>query len=117
MQPLHASLGPIVGVAALVFAIVAGISAWLDRWHGLVRRLSLALGALLVLQVVLGVVVFLTGSRPSEGLHVLYGIVVLAVLPLASSFAAEAPPRPYSGVLAVGGLVVLLLAWRLLATG
>ena len=117
MQPLHASLGPIVAIAGLAFAIVAGVSAWLDRWHLVVRRLAPVLGGLLVLQVALGAIVLLSGARPSEGLHLLYGIVILAVLPLAASFAAEAPPRPYSGVLAVGGLVVLLLAWRLLATG
>lgn len=117
MQPLHAALGPIVmGVAAL-FALGAAIASWLDRGHRLVRRAGLVLGVLLLIQVALGALGYLSGARPGEGLHLLYGIVILAVLPLASSFAADAPPRAHSGVLAVAGLVVVLLAWRLLSTG
>lgn len=117
MQPLHASLGPIVmGIGAL-FALGAGIASWLDRGHLLVRRAGFAVGALLLIQVAFGALVYLSGARPGEGLHLLYGIVILAVLPLASSFAADAPPRAHSGVLAVAGLVVVLLAWRLLSTG
>lgn len=117
MQPLHALLGSVVMAVTALFAVGAGVAAWLDRGHGLVRRAGLAIAAILVLQVLVGVVLYLGGTRPAEGLHLLYGVVILAVLPFASSFASEAPPRSYSGALAVGGLVILLLAWRLLSTG
>ncbi len=75
------------------------------------------MGASLVVQVLVGVLLYVGGSRPLEPLHLLYGVAILAVLPLASSFAADAPPRPRSGVRAVAGLMVVLLAWRLLSTG
>ncbi|HEX5396827.1 MAG TPA: hypothetical protein VFX74_07000 [Candidatus Limnocylindria bacterium] len=117
MQPLHAILGSVVMAAAAVFVIGAGSAGWLDRSHSLVRRAAWVLVGVLVIQVLIGAILYLGGSRPAEGLHLLYGVAILLALPFASSFASEAPPRSYSGVLAVGGLVILLLAWRLLSTG
>jgi heme A synthase len=117
MQPLHALLGSVAMAVAALFAIGAAVAAWLDRGHRLVRRAGLAVSAVLVIEVLVGAVLYLGGARPAEGLHLLYGLVILAVLPFASSFASEAPPRSYTGALAVGGLVILLLAWRLLSTG
>lgn len=117
MQPLHAALGSIVMAAAVLFGIGAGTAAWLDRGHVAVRRAALVLGALLVVQLALGALVYAVGSRPDDGLHLLYGVAILAVLPLASTFASDAPPRSHSAVLAVAAIVILLLAWRLLSTG
>ncbi len=117
MQPLHALLGSIVMAVAALFVVGAGVATWLDRGHDLVRRAVLAMGAILVIQVLAGVVLYLGGTRPAEGLHLLYGVVIVAVLPFASSFASEAPPRSYSGAAAIAGMLILLLAWRLLSTG
>jgi hypothetical protein len=118
LADLHGTLGFLILVAALLFVLVAAITAWLgrggDAW---IARLRLVFEAILLVQVVVGAIVFLTGARPTEWLHLVYGIAILAVIPLATTFASEAPPRSRSGVLAVAGLVILLLAWRLLSTG
>jgi hypothetical protein len=115
---LHGTLGFLILVAGLLFALVGGITAWLgrggDAW---VVRLRLVLEGILVVQVLVGAVVFISGARPTEWLHFVYGVAILAVIPLATTFASEAPPRARSGVLAVAGVVILLLAWRLLSTG
>ncbi len=118
MAQWHATLGMVVVTAALLFTLSAAIIAWLDRGgHDWIVRLRWAVEALLVIQVGIGALTYVAGSRPGEWLHLVYGIVILAVLPLASTFASEAPPRARSWVLAVGGLVIVLLAWRLLSTG
>jgi heme A synthase len=118
MVQLHATLGIVVMAAALLFVVLAAASAWLlQRGYAQIDRLRLIMEGLLIVQVVVGAIVFISGSRPGEWLHLVYGIAILAALPLAASFASEAPPRPRTGVFAVGGLVILLLAWRLLSTG
>lgn len=118
MSQLHGTLGMLALVAALLFALAAALVAWLDRGgDAWIARLRLALEAILVVQVLIGLVLFLAGARPSEWLHFVYGLGILAAIPLATSFASDAPPRARSGVLAVAGVVVLLLAWRLLSTG
>lgn len=118
MGQLHATIGFLILLAGLLFAVAGAIVAWLghggDVW---IARLRLWLEAVLVVQVVIGALVFLTGARPTEWLHLVYGVVILAVIPLATTFASDAPPRARSGVLAVAGVVILLLAWRLLSTG
>lgn len=117
MQYLHHLLGTAILVAAAVYLVVALVGAWLDRWHAGIARSGAALTGLLAIQAVIGAVVYLSGVRPADGLHLLYGVVIIGVLPLAATFASEAPPRPRTGVAAAGGALVLLLAWRLLSTG
>jgi hypothetical protein len=98
-----------VGLATGVFALRGG-SPWVDRLR---LGLTLIIGA----QVLFGVVVFLTGARPGELLHVLYGVVALALLPLATTFATEAPARDRAWVLVAACILLLPLLWRLAATG
>lgn len=117
MLQLHSALALPVLVVALAFALSAALATWLDRGHAWLLRARWVLGAGLIAQVVLGAIVYLGGSRPAEPLHLLYGLAILAVLPLASTFAAEAPPRARSGVMLLAGLVALLLVWRLMSTG
>jgi heme A synthase len=118
MTQWHATLGIAVAGVALLFVLVAAVTAWLDRGgHAQIMRLRLGVQALLAVQVVLGGLLYLTGARPGEVLHLVYGIAILGVLPLATTFASDAPPRARSWVLAVAGLLILLLAWRLLSTG
>jgi hypothetical protein len=99
----------VAGLLATIFAIRGG-SSWTDR-------LRLGLTVVIGLQVVSGIAVFATGSRPSESLHLLYGLAALAILPFASTFASEAPPRPRAWVLAGVCLFLLAIAWRLASTG
>lgn len=116
MAQLH-SIGATVVLAAVVLTALAatliatrGGSRWTDR-----LRMGLAL--VIGLQVLVGVALFATGARPRESLHLLYGLAMLAVLPLAGSFASEAPPRPRAWVLVAACLILLVLAWRLASTG
>lgn len=117
MASVHGILGIIVIVDALLFTAAAafagatsGASTWLEnlRWQ---------LVAVIVVQLVVGVITFAGGARPGEELHLVYGVVSIAPVPLASSFAAEAPPKPRAWVLATGGVVTALIMWRSWVTG
>ena len=116
MAELH-SIGASVVLGALVVTCLAaaliairGGSPWTDR-------LRIGLTVLIGLQVVSGVVPFAAGARPRESLHLLYGLAALAILPLAATFASEAPPRPRAWVLASACLILVVVAWRLASTG
>jgi hypothetical protein len=116
MAQLH-SFGASVVLGALVvtglgatFIAARGGSPWTDR-------LRIGLMVVIGLQVAGGVVLFAAGARPSESLHLLYGLVALAILPLAATFASEAPPRPRAWVLASACLILVVVAWRLASTG
>lgn len=117
MTEIHAIGGLVVLGGVSLLAAVAVAAVILDRGFAWVGRLGAVLVIAVGVEVALGAATWLTGRRPGEGLHVLYGIAVLAAFPLASSFAADAPPRERTGVVAVAAVVSLLLIWRLYATG
>ncbi|HEY7333222.1 MAG TPA: hypothetical protein VH859_09730 [Candidatus Limnocylindria bacterium] len=117
MTGLHAIGSVVTLVAAGMLVAGAGIAALVDRGHDATRPLAgLVLGAFVV-QSLLGLALLVGGTSPSETLHLLYAVGLVAVVPLARVFAAEAPDRARSGVLAVAGVVALALAWRLFGTG
>lgn len=117
MSELHAIGAIVVLVAVAALAVGSGVSAWLDRWPRPAEALRRVVLALIAAQVALGAASWLSGDRPREPLHLLYGIGLLAVVPLAQSFAEDAPPSLQRGVVAVGAVVGLLLGWRLFVTG
>jgi len=100
-----------------LFAAGVALTDGAGRAHGVLRSLRIAIGIVVGLEAMLGVILFATGQRPAEGLHLLYGLAILGVIPLAASLTAEAPPRPRAAVLAVAAVVQLLLVWRLYTTG
>lgn len=117
MTGLHVIGSVISLVAAGMLVAGAGLAALFDRGHDAIRPLAVLMIGVFVLQSLLGLAVLVGGTSPSETLHLLYAAGLVAVVPLAQTFAAEAPDRARSGVFAVAGLVALALAWRLFATG
>ena len=117
MPSLHLLGGfAVLAMAAILTLVSAGV-ALVDRGHELVPRLAGVGLAVFLVQGLVGVFLLLSGVGPSEWLHVVYGVVLAGVVPLASSFTSEAPPRARSWVFAGIGVVALLLAWRLFGTG
>jgi hypothetical protein len=117
MTEAHRVIAYVIIGATTVFTLTAaglaftsGATLWFERAR------SVLLGAI-VLQLLVGAIVYGSGHRPDESLHLIYGVVLLGALPLAGRFAAEAPPKPRAGVFGVAGVVMLLLLWRLVETG
>src|SRR5690242_16917210 len=116
MGQLHAlgAAAVLAGTLAVGLALVAVALRGGSTWS---ERLRFGLQGLIGLQLIAGVLLWLSGSGPREGLHLLYAVVAAAVLPLASTFASDAPPRPRAWVMASACGVLLAILWRLAATG
>jgi hypothetical protein len=106
----------VLGAAAIV-TVAAGGAAIIDRGQAAVTGMARAFAGLAVAQGAIGVILFATGRAPGETLHLLYGLALAAVMPLALNFAEDVPGRPHSAVIAVAGVAALLICWRLFATG
>lgn len=117
MAGLHLIGSIVTLVAAGMLVVGGGMAALADRGHAAVGPLAVLAMGVFVAQSLLGVPVLLAAGGPSEVLHLLYGLALIVLIPLARAFVADAPDRARSGVLAVAGLVALALAWRLFATG
>lgn len=117
MAAAHGALAVAAIVAAGLLASIGGVASWRDAGHEAVRRLASAATLVFGMVGAFGLGSLLTGGQPGEGLHLLYGLAMVGIVPLGLTFAADAPPRAQSGVLAVAGLTALLLGWRLFATG
>ena len=76
-----------------------------------------AVVAVLVVAAVSGGLLLLSGSRPGEGLHLVYALVALAILPLARSFLGRAGPRRAAALLLVAFVVLGAVTYRLFTTG
>lgn len=117
MIQLHAWSAIAALVIFVLLAVIGGVASttgrafvvveWLRRGAVMVAAAAVAIGALL----------FVTGARPGELLHLLYAVALIGILPLGASFAAEAPPGARAGVLAGAAAIGLILVWRLFATG
>jgi hypothetical protein len=117
MTQLHAWSALAAAVVFALLAIGAGAASLLGRGFVLLGWLRLATMAVALVAVAIGALLFATGARPDELLHILYGIALIAVLPLAMTFAEEAPVKARAGVVAGAALIGLILTWRLFVTG
>ena len=77
----------------------------------------LASSSLLIVASASGLLLLLTGSRPSESLHLLYAGVAVAVIPLARSFLGRASRRRAGLLFLVAFVVLGAVVYRLFTTG
>jgi len=108
----------------IIMTIVAGAGA-VAAVAGLVRpailsvvRVYLRLTAgLAAVQVVIGIVLFANGSRPSQALHWIYGAATLLTLPFAMWVGSRLGRREQQLWLVGGAVATLLFAFRAIGTG
>jgi cytochrome bd-type quinol oxidase subunit 2 len=133
MTELHQILGIVTGVGSAIL-VVASVWSWLaarrsagERDHRLaVDRAILFVVAAVGAAAVLGLVMLVTGSRPADALHLLYGVAAIAT-PLvgwwlaarrADDGGASARRRPRrDGFLVIASLILAGVIVRLFMTG
>jgi heme A synthase len=81
------------------------------------RSSFLILAGLTPLQGLIGVVVLALGSRPTEFLHVVYGIFAVIFLPAAYLYSRGGSQRRETVILAGAGWIVSVAFFRGIATG
>lgn len=112
---------------ALAYLSVAGVVAGVG-WSAVLAstgraggplddRFQAAIVSVLVVGAASGLIMLALGARPSDGLHLLYAAVAVAVIPLARSFFGRADGRRASGLLVVAFVVLGGLLFRLFTTG
>jgi len=117
MTEAHAIGSVVVLVAAAIYFVFALYSARTGSQAQTLSKLGLGVVALAAVQLALGTLLYATGERPAESLHILYGIVAVIAIPAAASFAFEAPPKARAGTLAGAAGLMLVMIWRLWVTG
>jgi hypothetical protein len=70
-----------------------------------------------VLQAIVGGILFLQGDRPGEGLHFVYGIIVLGAVPVAYVYSDQKDVRRDIIIMAIAAAAVVGAAIRAFATG
>lgn len=80
-------------------------------------RFQAAVVSLFIVGAASGVLMFLAGARPTEGLHLLYAAIAVAVIPLARSFVGRTSSRGAAVLLLVAFVVLAAVTYRLFTTG
>jgi hypothetical protein len=117
VQAVHAVLAYATAIGVGVALAWTGILAVTARSGGhAYNRMKAALVGLIFLASLAGASVFVSGARPPDGLHFLYGGVAIVLIPLARSFLGGAGRRDsivmLLAIVALGGVL-----FRLFVTG
>jgi len=113
----------VAGVVTLVCGIVliimrrqveSGAAAGTLR---IFRILLTATAALRLLQDLVGVSLFVSGLKPGEGLHFVYGAIVLLAIPVAYVYSDQKQVRRDIIIMTIAVVAVLGAAFRAFATG
>jgi uncharacterized MAPEG superfamily protein len=99
-----------IGVSILLVAARRAGGAAFDRFQA-------AVVSVLFVGSVSGAVLFASGMRPTDGLHLLYAAVALATVPLARSFTGRSGGLGTAALLLAAFVVLGALLFRLITTG
>lgn len=111
-----------LATTVLLFFLAAGIWGLFEYSRGGALSGSIA-GALMVgqglivLQGILGMVLFLFGDRPESLIHLLYGFTAVLVLPFVWSYVRDRAPRQGLLMYSLVALFIVGLAIRGMTTG
>jgi FtsH-binding integral membrane protein len=108
--------------ALLLFAVVLGVwGTYLyfrkHELNGGFRSSFLIMGGLTALQGLIGLVAFITGGRPTELLHLVYGAFAVLFIPGAYFYAQGGTRRREAVILAGAAWIVSIAYFRGIATG
>ncbi len=106
----------VCGIVLLVMRrqVEAGTAAGALR---VFRVMLVATAALGLLQDIFGGLLFLSGARPGEGLHFVYGAIVLLAIPVAYVYSDQKQVRRDIIIMTIAVVAVLGAAFRAFATG
>lgn len=122
---IHTAFVPIV-IAAGAITLVCGIAllllrrnggsapAALERFFHAFLWITAGIG---VLQAIFGGLLFLSGCRPGEDLHFVYGAIVVLAIPVAYVYSDQKDVRRDIIIMSIAAVAIIGAAIRALATG
>lgn len=118
MSEAHALVGQVAILLGLITAAWSVVLVITRRTPGTFYLGGvLWLFAAIALAAALGAVMVVSGRLPADGLHLVYGVLALGVLPGAALIASGRDARERSIVAAVSSIVLVILLARLFQTG
>ena len=102
----------VAGIGWSVFLVIAGKAG-----GPVFDRFQAAVVSVLVVGAASGLALLAGGGRPAEGLHLVYAVVAIALIPLARSFLGRANGRAVAALLLAAFVVLSGVAYRLFTTG
>jgi hypothetical protein len=129
---LHTAMVPIILAAAAITLIVGIVLFFMTRrqaaapdvetgtiatWRRIFRILLSVTAGFGVLQAIFGLILFASGDRPAEGLHFVYGAIVLGAIPVAYVYSDQKQVRRDIIIMAIAVVAVIGAAVRALMTG
>ena len=120
---IHEDTAPVIlaaGGITLIWGIITLIVARGSGGGGVLRvfRVLLTITAALgVIQAILGGLMYLQGARPGDGLHYVYGGIVLLAIPVAYVYSDQAQVRRDIIIMVIAIVAVIGAAIRALMTG
>ncbi len=114
---VHDRYGLVLTIVAAGGAIAAIASLFRPQILPIVRTFLRVMVLAIALQVVLGIVIFVTGARPVQLIHCLYGAATLAALPLGMAIGKRLGGREAQIWMVGGAVLTVLFAFRAMATG
>lgn len=118
MVSLHQTIATALGILMLLLGLWGIVMGLAKRPVGGSFRSTYVLSlAVFGLQAVVGLLLLVSGSRPRDTLHILYGIVPFLALGYAFSYSARMPPRKESFTLGIAALFTFGLVLRACGTG
>ena len=118
MSGLHAGLAVVaaIGVGLLFLAAVAASAGW-SRGRPWLDRAMLIQVATAAAALVTGLLLLIAGNRPADPLHLLYGVVLVAIALVVRAAAGRRPTRRVGVWLVLGSLVLGGVLFRAFMTG
>jgi hypothetical protein len=117
MSSVHQRLGVALVVVVAAGAVWALVGAIRGNVSATLRTFVRLCVAALFVQVLLGLLLLATGHRPADGLHFLYGGLVLLSVPGGIAYAGKGDVRREAWGMCFGLIAAVLLAARAVATG
>lgn len=117
MTQLHAGVGILVLGGSVLFALAAFATSALDRSPQWLDRLRLLISGFAVAGGAIGLALAVNGSGPSEPIHWLYGVVIVAVPVMVAGIDVGGSARVRSAAFGVAGVLMAVIAWRLASSG
>lgn len=114
---VHQRFGFALIIVFLIGMVAAAVASQALRYLPTVRVYLWLAFVAVTIQGLLGLGLLITGDRPGDGLHYLYGPLTFLTLPLAAVISRGGTSRREGWMLAAGFLFALLFSIRSLGTG
>ena len=114
---IHDRFGIIVAIVAAAGAIGAVVALLRPHLMPAMRVYLRLTAGIAAVQVIIGIVLVATGSRPSQGIHWFYGAATLVSLPIAMWIGGRLGAREEPLWIVGGAVATVLFALRAIGTG